>query len=230
MSSAPQKKIPNVLPENNRSFDIITITFCTSLAFNHNLRIKVVNTEEELFSSTGNMDTVVFNLRNKKFFKPILLEYIHKHKRQKSIVIINNNQLEDFQAMSNFDSSLFYLLTFEFPSAFMWYMVMTFSDSSQIIMNKIVFGENGLAIEDYNLHGYEIVATSLDWMPFISHKYCNPNGRKCTNSGLLVDQMNSWAKDFNFTWDIMAGYGNDWGMQPKSGILVLYATINLAEF
>ena len=154
------------------------------------------------------MDTVVFNLINKKYFEPILLEYIHKHKRQKSIVIINHHQL-------------FYLLTFEFPSAFTWYTVMTFYDSSQMIMNKISFGENGLAIEDYNLHGYEIVATSLDWMPFISHKYCNPNGRKCHNSGLLVDLMNSWAKDFNFTWDIMAGYGNDWGLQPKSGILVV---------
>ena len=167
------------------------------------------------------MDMVVFNLIHKKYFGSILLNFIQKHKRQKSIVIVNNYQLEDFQAMSNFHNSLFYLMTFEFPSAFTWYTVMTFYDSSQMIMNKILFGENGLAIEDYNLHGYEIVATSLDWMPFISHKYCNPNGRKCHNSGLLVDQMNSWAKDFNFTWDIMARYGNDWGLQPKSGIFVV---------
>ena len=196
-----------------------------SLAFNHNLRIKIVNTEDlDLFSfsSTGNMDTVVFDLINKKYFKPIILEYIHKHKRQKSIIIINHHQLEDFQAMSILHDSLFYLLTFEFPLSFNWYTVMTFYDSSQMIMNKILFGEDGLAIENYNLNGYEIVATSLDWMPFISHKNCNPNGRKCHNSGLLVDQMNIWAKDFNFTWDIMAGYGSDWGLTPKSGILVVW--------
>ena len=171
------------------------------------------------------MDMVVFNLIHKKYFGSILLNFIQKHNRQKSIVIVNNYQLEDFQAMSNFHNSLFYLLTFEFPSAFTWYTVMTFHNSSQMVMNIISFDKNGLAIEDYNLHGYEIVASSLDWMPFISHKDCNPNGLKCHNSGLLVDLMESWAKDFNFTWDIMAGYGDDWGLQPKSGILLIFELI-----
>ena len=186
------------------------------------MRIKFVNTEADLFTSTGTMDTVVFNLINKEYFKPIELEYIHKHKRQKSIVLISSHQLEDFQAMSISHNSLFYLLTFEFPSTFTWYTVMTFQDSSQMNMNKILFDENGLAIEDYNMHGYEIVTASMDWMPFNAHKNCNPKGRKCQHSGLLVDQMNIWGKRYNFTWDVMTAYGNDWGLYPKSGILLVH--------
>ena len=61
----------------------------------------------------------------------------------------------------------------------------------------------------------------MDYMPFSSHKHCNSIGRKCQNSGLLVDQMNVWAQDFNFTWDVMTGFDNDWGLRPKSGILTL---------
>ena len=190
----------------------VSITFCTTIGFNHNLRIRIVNTEAFI----GTMDTILFNLINKKFFELKELERIQKHKRQKSIVLINSYQLKDFQAMSFFHNSLFYLLTFEFPSTFTWYTVMTFQDSSQIIMNKILFDENGLAIEDYNLHGYEISTASMDWMPFNSHKNCNPKGHKCQdNSGLLVDQMNYWAKRYNFTWDVMTAYGNDWGIVSK---------------
>ena len=166
------------------------------------------------------MDTVIFDLTNQKYLKPSLQVYIHIHKRQKAIVIVNNHQLENFQEMSVFYNSLFYLLTIDFPSTFTWYTVMTFHDSSHMIMNRILFDKNGLAIEDYNLHGYEIVAATLDWMPFSSHKNCNSMGRKCQNSGLLVDQMNVWAQDFNFTWDVMTGFDNDWGLRPKSGILV----------
>ena len=163
------------------------------------------------------MDTLVFlQIENKNI--DFILESIHQHKRQKSVVAMNQQQFEEFGKKVFPKNSYFYLLRFQSPSDFNWYTVMTFYNSSKIIINKIHFNKNGLAIEDYNMHGYEIVATSLDWQPFIAHKNCNENGRKCQNFGLLVDQMNIWAKNFNFSWDIMAGYGNDWGLFPKSGM------------
>ena len=29
--------------------------------------------------------------------------------------------------------------------------------------------------------------------------------------------MNSWAMDFNFTWDFYRDVNDDWGLAPKSG-------------
>ena len=167
------------------------------------------------------MDTLVFLQVENKDNIDSTLESIHQHKRRKSVVVMNHQQFEEFTKTMVFPkNSYFYLLRFHSPIDFDWYTVMTFYNSSEMIINKIHFDQNGLAIEDYNMQGYEIVATSLDWQPFIAHKNCNENGRKCQNFGLLVDQMNIWAKNFNFTWDIMAGYGNDWGLFPKSGMKI----------
>ena len=52
---------------------------------------------------------------------------------------------------------------------------------------------------------------------FKGHENCNLQGRQCENSGLLIDMMEVWAKDFNFTWDIYAPPDNDWGLFPVSG-------------
>ena len=73
---------------------------------------------------------------------------------------------------------------------------------------------NFLSLEYWLYCRYEIVATSLSWMPFIGHSDCDENGRRCTNRGLLVDLMNTFAKQFNFTWDIYADLDNDWGLFP----------------
>ena len=64
------------------------------------------------------------------------------------------------------------------------------------------------------------ITTCMD-MKFLLHLWIgNAKGHKCQdNSGLLVDQMNYWAKRYNFTWDVMTAYGNDWGLYPKSGEL-----------
>ena len=78
-----------------------------------------------------------------------------------------------------------------------------------------------------NLLGLEIVATSLDWQPFIAHENCNSEGRRCYNYGMLPDLMDIWARNYNFTWDIFAGYDGDWGLFPVSGkILELTCDVN----
>ena len=93
---------------------------------------------------------------------------------------------------------------------------MTFYHSNDVIMNQIHFDENGIAMENYDMHGMEIVATSDNWQPFTKHSACDENGRNCENSGLLIDKMEIWCQKFNFTWDIKT-YKGDWGMFPKSG-------------
>ena len=82
------------------------------------------------------------------------------------------------------------------------------------MFNNMNHYKKTLSLEYCNYCRYEIVATSLSWMPFIGHADCDENGRRCTNRGLLVDIMNTIAKGNNFTWDIYADVDNDWGLFP----------------
>ena len=44
---------------------------------------------------------------------------------------------------------------------------------------------------------------------------------------MLPDLMDIWARNYNFTWDIFAGYDGDWGLFPVSGkILELTCHVN----
>ena len=74
-------------------------------------------------------------------------------------------------------------------------------------------------IEEYDLQGAEIMATSLTWAPFNSHENCNSDGKACNNFGLLVDVMSLWAKECNFTFDIYNDLDGNWGLKPVSGIV-----------
>ena len=87
-------------------------------------------------------------------------------------------------------------------------------------MNKITFYTNGQIIENYNLDGLEILAATVPWPPFTYHKNCSVFGRQCKNSGLLVDMLEIWAKNSNFSWDIYVPPDNDWGLYPISGELL----------
>ena len=98
-----------------------------------------------------------------------------------------------------------------------WYTAMILNDSPEFIMNRIEFNTDGKIIEDYNLHGIELVGTTLSWMPHISYTKCDDKGRNCDAFGLVVDLIEMWSQEYNFTWDIFTGYGNDWGLTPKSG-------------
>ena len=84
-------------------------------------------------------------------------------------------------------------------------------------MNKIFFDGMGVAIEDYNMHGYNLVGTSLSWKPFMANENCDNTGRNCQNYGLVADLMDIWGKNYNFTWEVYADLDNDWGMFPLEG-------------
>ena len=171
----------------------------------------------------NHLDTVVIIKGPEDEFE-FLLEKISNHRRQEAILVIQDKDLENFkvQLTSFGKNSFFYLLvTNNESTSISWYKILTLTDYSHFIMNEIIFDEYGRVVESYDLKGLEIIATSLDWLPFIAHENCNNIGRKCSNYGLLADQMNIWAKMFNFTWDIMAGYDGDWGLFPKSGMTKL---------
>ena len=171
----------------------------------------------------NNLDTLVIIKDPEDEFE-VLLEKISNQKRQKAILVIQDEDLENFKfQLTTFGkNSFFYLLvTNDESTSVSWHKVITLTDYSDFIMNEIIFDDYGRVVESYDLNGLEIIATSLDWLPFIAHENCNDKGRKCLNYGLLADQMNIWAKIFNFTWDIMAGYDGDWGLFPKSGMTKL---------
>ena len=170
--------------------------------------------------SVGNMDTIVAILKNDDHELAETLRLTSFHKRQKTILAIPKGKVEKFRKVANKfgKNSYFYLMTYdETEKNNDWFSFMTFYHTFDIVMNRIRFMKNGIAIEDYDMQGIKIIATSENWEPFTSHSDCDEKGRNCNNSGFLVDKMKIWGKRFNFTWDIMAGYNGDWGLFPVSG-------------
>ena len=187
-------------------------------SFKNNLRSRVVEDLSPFtFLSTSNIDTLIFT--SNKFQH--VLETIHKHKIQKSILVVGKNGIEDFKNFAEkfAKNSFFYLLHYDLPNLPVWYTAMILNNSPDFVMNKIEFNTDGKIIEDYNLHGIELVGTTLSWMPHISYTKCDDKGRNCDAFGLVVDLIEMWSQEYNFTWDIFTGYGNDWGLTPKSGKL-----------
>ena len=94
---------------------------------------------------------------------------------------------------------------------------MTFNDDKHIIMNEISFDHLGKAIENYDMHGFEVMATGMSWKPSIAIENCDTTGRNCDIYGSIVDLTNNVAKQYNFTWDVYKDLDNDWGMFPVEG-------------
>ena len=117
-------------------------------------------------------------------------------------------------------NSLFFLMTFDENKKIKWRQIMGLNNVSKLISNDLEFDRKGLLIEKYNLQGIQIVCTGLTWAPYNIHENCNENGRGCSNSGFLVDMIQIWAKEYNFTWDIYADVEGDWGLKPISGRLI----------
>ena len=188
-------------------------------SFSNNLRSRIVEDLSHFsYLSLSNIDTLIFRSNQFQF----VLEAIHEHKIQKSILVMAKNETKNFQniAESFSKNCYFYLLQYDHPDLSVWYTVIILNHKSQIIMNKIEFETDGKIIEDYDFKGMEIVATALAWDPIIAYTKCDNKGRNCNSYGILVDLIDMWSKDYNFTWDIFTGYpGIDWGWgtAPKSG-------------
>ena len=84
-------------------------------------------------------------------------------------------------------------------------------------MNDINFDKNGLALIEENFQGINLEATTLDWHPYVYISDCNYAGKNCKYQGFLIDLMNIWGKNLNFTLTIYQDKKGDWGTTPKSG-------------
>ena len=185
-------------------------------SFANNLRSRIVEDLSHFsYLSLSNIDTLIFRSNQFQF----VLEAIHEHKIQKSILVVGKNGTEEFKKIAgNFARNCyFYLLQYDSPNLPVWYTVIILNSLPQFIMNKIEFNTNGKMIEDYNLHGIELVGSTLAWMPHIGSKNCDDKGCNCDVFGLGIDPIEVWSQDYNFTYNIFTCYGNDWGMTPKSG-------------
>ena len=185
-------------------------------SFVNNIRSRIVEDLSHFsFLSSSNIDTLVFV--SNKF--QLVLEAIHEHKIQRSILVIGKNEMNEFQNIAKKFSKncYFYLLQYDHADSSVWYTVIILNHKFQIIMNKIEFEPDGKIIEDYDFQGMELVGTTLPWDPIITYTKCDNKGRNCDSYGVLVNLIEMWSKDYNFTWDIFTGYDNDWGTIPKSG-------------
>ena len=147
-------------------------TYLLHLSSLRNIRVRFYDSVEDIeptFVSGSNIDTLVL-FKNDLIDYETILEIANRRRIKKTIVIIRQKsqlvsqfsiEIENFKAVAeNFaQNSLFYLM--EVDDEVNWYTVMTLYGSSKISMNKLTFDELGIAIEDYNLNGLEIVATSL---------------------------------------------------------------------
>ena len=87
---------------------------------------------------------------------------------------------------------------------------MTLNHESEIVVDTMEFDSKGRFLETIDLQGLPITATSLEWPPYISIE-------NCSKSGYLVEFMDIWARELNFTWDIYADVNNSWGLDPIEG-------------
>ena len=94
---------------------------------------------------------------------------------------------------------------------------MTLNHESEIVVDTMEFDSKGRFLETIDLQGLPITATSLEWPPYISIENCTNIGTNCSKSGYLVEFMDIWARELNFTWDIYADVNNSWGLDPIEG-------------
>ena len=59
----------------------------------------------------------------------------------------------------------------------------------------------------------------MPWSPYIYVSHCNHIGLNCKFEGYLIDLVNIWGKELNFTLTIHQDTEGDWGTTPKSGNL-----------
>ncbi len=139
----------------------------------------------------------------------------------KSILVTKQSNLdclEQFLQQSKKSSSFYLALEQIQNSPLKWFHFLTLQNSSQVVKNQVTFDDFGRIKKIHNLQGLQIIATALSWPPSIIVEDCNRFGRACkTKHGFLVDLMNIWSAQLNFTWDIYKDVNNDWGEKPKSG-------------
>ena len=89
-------------------------------------------------------------------------QYIHGRKIQQSILIIGEENYTNYtEALATFrETSFHYLMTVDASNITKWRQILTF-DNGQVISNDLEFDGFGIIIEDYDLQGAEISATSL---------------------------------------------------------------------
>lgn len=184
-------------------------------AYKYGLRARYLNLESAELDQEMDFAILQFNLSKTEHY----LNYIHTRKIRRSLIILPSDELEIFlrDVENLMENSYFYLASLHEEKSLKWHFVITLKHSSHVIVNDLIFDEQGRIIEKYDLQGHQIVATSLSWSPYIKNENCDESGRNCTNTGLLVDFMQIWARDFNFTWDIYADVDGDWGINPVSG-------------
>ena len=169
-----------------------------------------------IFTSTKNIDTLLLFLNDVNHYD-MILEVLHLNTRLKSIIVINKSDFTTFKMKAKYFSknSYFYLLLVSPGPSFVWYDFMILNNVTKTISNKLKFNPSGQIIEDYDLNGAKIMATSSTYLPYYSGKNCDDNNLNCDNGGIGTDLMDLWAREFNFTWDLK--YTNSWGMFPISG-------------
>ena len=148
------------------------------------------------------------------------LERIQSRKIFRSILVLQETNLESLQTKLKNENtnSLFFLLSYNGTKS-TWYQIFTLKNNHQaeIVMNELCFDSFGRILKSYDLKGTKILTKSLSWSPFVNVADCDKKGMECNSNGLLVDLMEFWAKDSNFTWDIHEDIHGDWGTKPKSG-------------
>ena len=157
---------------------------------------------------TNHLDFLIIDFRNLQQ-KETIFNLISTHPVQRTLVIVENVETFESVVTENIKNSLFFL----FDDNYKWKEVLVIN--GQIVINDIQLTKFGVASVEENLQGLNIETTSKTWSPAAFISDCNTEGLDCNYEGLLVDLMNFWGKNLNFTWNLK--HSGDWGMAPISG-------------
>ena len=95
-------------------------------------------------------------------------------------------------------------------------MVVYLKHGKEVAIDDVRFDSKGRLVEQYNLHGLEIINIMLPWMPEGDIGDCNVRSEHCKKVGGIYPNILRVALDvINATVNYRRDPDNDWGLEPE---------------
>lgn len=123
------------------------------------------------------------------------------------ILALNDSDFNDLsEKLNDFNENLhFFVLNVQ---TMKWKQILRIKNNKQIIIDDFKPQEQKVGAS-IDLQGLELDATAMSWAPYITVE--------TESFGFLVDLMQIWSQELNFTWKTIENPNQDWGLQPKNG-------------
>ena len=164
--------------------------------------------------------TIIVSSANNSGFWEQNMDKIYSSKVASSVLIMldvtdKQQTLDEFESKLKPLNSFFYLVLNN-STSWQWKLIITIQNNDQVVINDVMFDNQGFLIENYDLQGIQVRSVDCSWPPFFYTERC-PNNLSCKPVGYLSDYIYILEKMFNFEWVSTLDPNDDWGTTPKSG-------------